>query len=166
MNNPGDRPDPAYAAGMTSSSLTPDDIRAAAEVHDELGPDYSDAVVASFLEKIDKEIAVRIDARLADVSRASSSKAQPEPARLDSYRMLLRGIGVGMAASIIPLLWFWDLGSSSPDQNTGRSLVILSWLVTTIICAAGSFMTRSQGPRRPGTGSSANPDALGTPGLP
>lgn len=46
MKNPGDRPDPAYAAGMTSSSLAPDDIRAAAEVHDELGPEYSDAVVA------------------------------------------------------------------------------------------------------------------------
>jgi hypothetical protein len=49
---------------MGDSSLSPDEIRAAAEVHDELGPDYHEAVVESFLEKIDKEVGARIDARL------------------------------------------------------------------------------------------------------
>jgi hypothetical protein len=149
MKNPGYRPEPSYAAGMTSSPLSPDDIRAAAEVHDELGPEYSDAVVASFLQKVDREIAARVEARLADVSRSSPPKAQPEAARLDSYRALLRGTAIGLAVSLIPLLWFWDLGSRSPEQNAGRGLIILAWVVTTILCAAGSIKTRPQGARRP-----------------
>jgi hypothetical protein len=36
---------------MSSSPVSPADIRAAAGVHEELGPEYSDAVVASFLAK-------------------------------------------------------------------------------------------------------------------
>lgn len=51
MRNAGYRPESGHAADMTTSPLSPDDIRAAAEVHNELGPEYSDAVVASFLEK-------------------------------------------------------------------------------------------------------------------
>ncbi len=150
MRNAGYRPEPSLAAGMTSLPLSPDDIRAAAEVHNELGPEYSDAVVASFLEKIDKEIALRVQARLADQSRSRSLRAKPEGTRLDGYRALLRGIAVGLAVSIVPLLWFWDLGSRSLDQDTGRGLIILAWSITTIICGAGSIRARRlQRARRP-----------------
>jgi hypothetical protein len=45
--------------------LSPEDIRAAAGAHHERGPEYSDAVVASFLAKVDQEIAARVDERLA-----------------------------------------------------------------------------------------------------
>ena len=55
---------------MTTSPLSPDEFRAAAEVHRELGPEYSDAVVESFLEKVDREIGARIDAHLASAPRA------------------------------------------------------------------------------------------------
>ena len=47
---------------MDDSRLSSEEIRATAEIHDELGPDYRDAVVASFLEKIDKEVDARIGA--------------------------------------------------------------------------------------------------------
>jgi hypothetical protein len=50
---------------MSDSPLSRQDIYAAAAAHDELGPEYSDAVVASFLEKVEKEIDARVDARLA-----------------------------------------------------------------------------------------------------
>ena len=49
---------------MSDSPVSPEDIRAAAETYRELGPEYHDAVVASFLEKIDREVAARVDARL------------------------------------------------------------------------------------------------------
>ena len=49
---------------MSTSPLSPQEIRAAAETHKELGPEYSDAVVESFLERVDREIAARVDARL------------------------------------------------------------------------------------------------------
>src|SRR5438132_9019730 len=38
------------------------EIRAAAAAHEELGPEYSDAVVASFLERVEEEIDARVDA--------------------------------------------------------------------------------------------------------
>ncbi len=50
---------------MSDSPLSREEIYAAAAAHDELGPEYSDAVVALFLEKVDKEIDARVDARLA-----------------------------------------------------------------------------------------------------
>jgi hypothetical protein len=48
-----------------SSSLSPEEIRAAAETHNELGPAYRDAVIDSFLDKVGREIDARVDARLA-----------------------------------------------------------------------------------------------------
>jgi hypothetical protein len=58
-----------------SSSLSPEEIRAAAETHNELGPAYQDAVIESFLDKVSREIDARVDARLAQ-----QQAAQP-PAR-------------------------------------------------------------------------------------
>ena len=54
-----------YLADVTSPSLTPDEIRAAAETHYEIGADYQSAVIESFLEKVGQEIDARVDARLA-----------------------------------------------------------------------------------------------------
>jgi hypothetical protein len=57
-----------------SSSVSPQEIRAAAEIHNELGPAYQDAVIESFLDKVGREIDARVDARIAQ------QPAQP-PAR-------------------------------------------------------------------------------------
>jgi hypothetical protein len=50
---------------VATSSLSPDEIRAAAETHRELPPEYQSAVIESFLDKIGKEIEARVDARVA-----------------------------------------------------------------------------------------------------
>ena len=47
-----------------SAPLSPEEVRAAAEVHRELGPNYQDAVIESFLDKVGREIDARVDARL------------------------------------------------------------------------------------------------------
>src|SRR5580693_8246191 len=60
----------SYQPAMSTSPVSPEDIRAAAYVHEELGPDYSDAVVASFLDKVDREVAARVEARLAGAPQA------------------------------------------------------------------------------------------------
>ena len=44
--------------------MTPEELRAAAEVHTELGPGYHDAVLESFLDKVGRDIDARVDARL------------------------------------------------------------------------------------------------------
>ena len=50
---------------MTTSAWTADEIRAAAETHRELPPEYQSHVVESFLSKVDREIDARVDARIA-----------------------------------------------------------------------------------------------------
>lgn len=86
---------------MSTSPLSPDEIRAAAEVHRELGPQYSDAVVQSFLEKIDGEIEARIAARM--VSLPQERKSRPEPSALGRRRAFLTGTAVGLAGAGVPL---------------------------------------------------------------
>ncbi len=45
--------------------MSPEEIRAAAETYKELGSDYQDAVIESFLDRVTREIDTRVDARLA-----------------------------------------------------------------------------------------------------
>lgn len=45
--------------------MSPEEIRAAAEIHQELGPNYQEAVIESFLDKVGRDIDARVDARLA-----------------------------------------------------------------------------------------------------
>ena len=77
---------------MSDSPLTADDIRAAAEVHGELGPDYHDAVVESFLATIDKKIEARVDERLAAVAKP---RRPVDPVRLSKYRIALASAAAG-----------------------------------------------------------------------
>src|SRR6266851_1710172 len=81
---------------MSTSPLSPEEIRAAAGAHHELGPEYSDAVVASFLEKVDQEIAARVEQRVA----ASTPRTRPVgPVEPENRRALLKGFAVGVASS-------------------------------------------------------------------
>jgi hypothetical protein len=77
---------------MSTSPLSPEDIRAAAEAHRELGPEYSDAVVASFIDKVDREVAARVAAQLAATRSAA-------PAQRRSRRELVKGIAIGAVAA-------------------------------------------------------------------
>ena len=78
--------------------MSPKDIRAAAGAHHELGPEYSDAVVASFLEKVDQQIAARIDERLA------ASTPHSSPAEREKRRTLVKGFALGVFSSAAVVL--------------------------------------------------------------
>jgi hypothetical protein len=55
------------------------ELRAAIEARKELGPDHEDAVVASFLARIEGEIEARVDQRLAGRKPAATAHASPWP---------------------------------------------------------------------------------------
>jgi hypothetical protein len=80
---------------VSTSSLEPEEIRAAAELHRELGPEYRDAVVESFLDRVDKEIDARVDRRLA---------AQPRPQpRAMALAIVSVAVGIPLTGMILSL---------------------------------------------------------------
>jgi hypothetical protein len=111
---------------MDDSPLSRQEIRAAAAAHDELGPEYSDAVMASFLEKVNKEIDARVDARLAGRHEAAP------PAERDGPSMLLKGITVGIGVSGLALI----VVGGNADERLHRVVWVLLLLV--VICTAAA----------------------------
>ncbi len=47
---------------MTAADLTPEEIAAALAARRELGPEYEDAIATSLAERMEREIAARVDA--------------------------------------------------------------------------------------------------------
>jgi hypothetical protein len=111
---------------MTDSPLSPQEIRAAAAAHDELGPEYSDAVVASFLERVDEEITARADARLAGMRQAEP------PAEPGDRRTLLNGVAVGIGISGIAAF----VVGGNADERLHRLLWVL--IVLALVCTVGA----------------------------
>lgn len=126
---------------MSTSPLSPADIRAAAEVHAELDPEYRDAVVESFLAKIDNEIAARIDARLPTTPGTPELGTDPVTAagRRGLATGLVSGLAVGTIATGVPLTLF-VLYNAKFDRHlqvlqTGIALI---WAVIAVIYGAGA----------------------------
>jgi hypothetical protein len=120
---------------MSNSPLSAAEIRAAAEVQRELGPDYSDAVLESFLAKVDSEIAARVDAHLA--SAPPVRRRQIDPAGLRQRRTLVTGMAIGAAAVGVPISFVAD----SMGGSAGGPLLLV-WAVVTVIFAAAAFWLR------------------------
>jgi len=84
-----------YPARMSTSPVDPQDIRAAAEVQRELGPEYSDAVIAAFIDRVDRAVEARVEARLAEERRHL-------PVTRDGRRRnLLKGVALGVGAAAL-----------------------------------------------------------------
>jgi hypothetical protein len=129
---------------MDTSSLSPEDVRAAAEAHHELGPEYSDAIVAAFLDRVDREISARVEQRLADnVARPVSKQPSRSSASKQWRRGLTQGLAIGFGSATVPLLWFWSLGTRSLDQNLGRGLVVVTCLIIAVACGAHGLWHRA-----------------------
>jgi hypothetical protein len=98
----------------SSSSFSPNEIRAAAETHRELGPDYRDAVVDSFLDRVGREIDARVDARLAAARQIPQQPERP-PKRTSEVAVLAVSLSLGIPLSAIAVAagthpaGFWGL---------------------------------------------------------
>jgi hypothetical protein len=130
-----------YILVVNGTSLTPDELRAAAETHGELGPEYQSAVIDSFIDKVGKEIDARVDARLA---RPQASAHYPNPyqaqmpmpiPRQDSRGQLALAI-VSMALGI-PLTGIALVGSHS-----GTLALFIIWMGIVAVNVAFAFHSR------------------------
>jgi hypothetical protein len=120
---------------MNDAPLTAEDVRAAAEVHGELGPDYRDAVVESFLAKIDKQIEARVDERLAGLARR---RKPANPARLRTWRIALAGAAVGSVVVGLPMTMI----AAVAFRNAGNSPRALVWIWVVIVALYGLAAVR------------------------
>jgi hypothetical protein len=117
---------------VSSPSLSPDEIRAAAETHRELGPDYQSAVIESFLDKVGREIDARVDARVA-ASRPPWPQAQwaqaPVPAKATSDRSAF-ALAICSMAFGIPLT---AIAVSAGTHPVGIGGVLVIWVAIALI---------------------------------
>ena len=123
---------------MSDSPLSAQDIRAAAEVHRELGPDYSNAVVESFLAKIDKHIEARVEQQLASVTRPV--RRPVDPVRLREHRTVLAGAVAGSVVAGVPLTlvaWSW-----LSQVGGGPQPLILIWVVLVAVYGLAAYRLR------------------------
>ena len=121
---------------MSTSPLSPEEIRAAAAAHKDLGPEYSDAVIESFLERVDREITARVDARLGPVSRE-----QPvPPAQSNTRRTLLTGVAIGIVVTGVPSMAVAASagGVIAGDERSALLVVAILWAIAVAIAAFAS----------------------------
>lgn len=120
---------------MSATPSSADEIRAAAATYHELGPEYGDAVLASFLEKVDQQIAATADRAVA---ARLGPEAGPAQARLDRRRTLLAGVAIGAVITGIPSLDIATRGGAVLGADEGSFLVAV--LIVLAIVAAISLI--------------------------
>jgi hypothetical protein len=118
---------------MSTSPLSPQEIRAAAAAHKELGPEYSDAAIESFLERVDREITARVDARLEPVSR----KQHVRPAQSNGRRTLLTGVAIGIFVTGVPSSIVAAGAGGVIGQDEAQVLIVVGilWAIAVAIAA-------------------------------
>jgi hypothetical protein len=90
-----------HNAVQRTTPVSAEDILAAAAVHQELGPEYSDAVVASFIEKVDRAVAARVEARMAALAQPESVKAARQRKRPLARRVARDVLAAGAGALVV-----------------------------------------------------------------
>jgi hypothetical protein len=118
----------------TDSLVSPDELRAAAEVHRELGPEYDRAVVESFVERLGSEIDARVDAQIAQALQAGAGQS-----RANSFRLAVISMALGIPLTAIAL------GATS--EAIGLIAVLVIWLAMAVINVAYSISSRPGRPR-------------------
>lgn len=118
---------------VTDSPLSAGEIRAAAETHQELGPDYRDAVIESFVERVGREIDARVDARLA----RSAGPQAPPVRRVNVQATALGSIALGIPITAIVL--------TQSSQGSGFWELVVVWLAIAAINIAYATRLRPPG---------------------
>jgi hypothetical protein len=114
-----------YRVRVSSSSLSPEEVRAAAETHHELGPAYRDAVIESFLDKVGREIDARVDARLAQQQAALPQARDRRGHSSTSMALAITSMVLGIPISAIAV--------AAGQHPAGLPGLLVVWLAITAI---------------------------------
>lgn len=136
-----------------TSELTPGEVRAAAEVHRELGSEYSDAVVESFLERVDRRVAERVDrevaARLGTAPRPRPAPREDlaRPAQPSSRLVLLMGVAIGVFVTGVPSVMIAAGGGDVLAKDETSLLVVIGVLLG-LVAAVVAYRATAREMRR------------------
>ena len=122
-----------------TSSLSPDEIRAAAQTHRDLGPEYESAVIESFLDKVGREIDARVDARLAGV--------RPGQPPMPPAGSAGNGRGSVFALAVITMVLGIPLTAITYQPSGGNAVVGLVWLCLLLINVVYAVTSRPRSGR-------------------
>jgi hypothetical protein len=127
-----------------TSELTPGEVRAAAEVHRELGAEYSDAVVESFLERVDRRVAERVDREVAERLGTAPRQSLIRP---NSRLILLTGVAIGVFITGVPSVMVAASGSDLLAKDETTVLFVIGILLG-IVAAVVAFRATARESRR------------------
>ena len=125
---------------MSSSSFSRDEIRAAAETHRELGPDYQEAVIESFLDKVGKEIDARVDARLGSSRRDWRPQRPPKQHHGSAMALAIVSMVLGIPLTAIVL--------AAGSHPAGLAGLLIVWAAIVAINVAYTIRLRPPPPGR------------------
>jgi len=131
---------------VTDSPLSAGDLRAAAETHKELGPEYRDAVLESFVERVGREIDARVDARLAQAAvRPVAPQPAPPPPEKQPKQFSPLPMALGSIALGIPITAIVVAAGAHPVGFAGLLVV---WIAIAVINVA--YASKLRPPDDPG----------------
>ena len=121
-----------YRGDVTDSPLSAGELRAAAETHKELPPEYRDAVLESFVDRVGREIDARVDARLAQAAArpVAPQSAPPSPAPRAPKQFSVLALALGSIALGIPITAIVVAAGSHPVGFAGLLVV---WIAIAVI---------------------------------
>nr|BFE81455.1 hypothetical protein GCM10020093_040560 [Planobispora longispora] len=85
---------------MTSSPSSGDELRATVAARRDLGPEFEDSLIESFLEKVDLEIDRRVDERVAVQARKLAPAVNPTVAAGQRLALAIVSIVLGVGATV------------------------------------------------------------------
>jgi uncharacterized protein (TIGR04222 family) len=133
-----------YRGGVTDSPLTAGEVRAAAETHSELGPEYRDAVLESFVDRVGREIDARVDARLAQAAaqplaaqRLAAPPAPRQPRQASAMVLAIVSITLGIPLTAIVV--------AAGDHPVGFWGLLVVWVAIAAINLGYAWQKRQPG---------------------
>jgi hypothetical protein len=119
-------------ADVTDSPLSAGELRAAAETHKELPPEYRDAVLESFVDRVGREIDARVDARLAQAAArpVAPQSVPPPPAPRAPRQFSVLTLALGSIALGIPIS---AIAVAAGEHPAGIWGLIVVWIAIAAI---------------------------------
>ncbi|WP_219471612.1 hypothetical protein [Nonomuraea rhizosphaerae] len=92
---------------------TGDELKAAVSARRDLGPDFEDAIVESFLDKMGQEVDRRVDERLAATNPKAAARSQ-KASEGQRLALAIVSLALGTVVTLAVILWAEEMWVIAP----------------------------------------------------